>query len=69
MWPLFECSSHGRLIRESEQSLVMNIQEGEKNKQGLWGMELKTNKYSSRGTGTQPRDHGCHFPKWTPTMP
>lgn len=38
MWSLFECSSHGRLIRESEQFVVMNIQEGEKNKQGLWGM-------------------------------
>lgn len=38
MWFLFEWRSHGRLIRESEQFVVMNIQVEGKNQQGLWGM-------------------------------
>ena len=37
-----------------------------KNKQGVWGMKLKTNKYSSRVTGLEPKDGDRHFTKGTP---
>lgn len=37
MWSLFECGSHGRLIRESELSVLMNIQGREEKQTGFVG--------------------------------
>lgn len=55
MWSLFECGSHGRLIRESEPFVVMNIG-GQRVKQtGFVGHEIEDKQIfqQSNRTGAQ----------------
>lgn len=66
MWSLCECSSLGRLINQSGQFVVMNIQGGERKQTGLVGC-VTEDKHASGVTGMVPRASDCHFTEQTPT--